>query len=246
MGWDTLMQNEHIYIVDDNKDIRDLTGRYLGDHGFKISLAKDGRTLRAMIKHGLPDLVVLDIMMPGEDGLSLCRFLRETSDVPVILLTAMADETDRIIGLEMGADDYVVKPFNPRELLARIKSVLRRTKSLPPTKIQDIEVSKFATFDRWKLDIGSRELIDENNVSYVLSTAEYMLLSVFLLHPNVELNRDQLLDLARGREAQLFDRSIDNLVSRLRRKVEQDIKKPNLIKTVWGKGYILNADVELT
>lgn len=239
------MQNGHIYIVDDNKDIRDLTGRYLTEHGYKTSTAENGRALRALVKAGLPDLVVLDIMMPGEDGLSICRFLRETTQVPVILLTAMADETDRIIGLEMGADDYLVKPFNPRELLARIKSVLRRTQSLPPSKLQDIETSTFAKFDRWKLDVRARELIDENDVSYVLSTAEYMLLSVFLLHPNIELDRDKLLDLARGREAQLFDRSIDNLVSRLRRKVERDIKKPELIKTVWGKGYIFSTEVEL-
>ncbi len=240
------MQNGHIYIVDDNKDIRDLTGRYLTTHGFKTSVAEDGRALRALVKTALPDLVVLDIMMPGEDGLSICRFLRETTQVPVILLTAMADETDRIIGLEMGADDYLVKPFNPRELLARIKAVLRRSQSLPPSKLQDIESSKFAQFNNWQLDIRARELVDENNVSYVLSTAEYMLLSVFLMHPNTELNRDQLLELARGREAQLFDRSIDNLISRLRRKVEKDIKNPVLIKTVWGKGYIFCADVELT
>ncbi len=239
------MHNGHIYIVDDHKDIRDLTGRYLKDHGFKTTMAEDGRALRALIKTGLPDLIVLDIMMPGEDGLSICRFLRETTDVPIILLTAMAEETDRIVGLEMGADDYLVKPFNPRELLARIKSVLRRTQSLPPSKLQDIETSNFASFDRWKLDIKARELVDENDISYVLSTAEYMLLSVFLRHPNQALNRDQLLDLARDREAQLFDRSIDNLVSRLRRKVETDIKKPELIKTIWGKGYIFSADVEL-
>lgn len=239
------MQNGHIYIVDDHKDIRDLTERYLNGNGFKTSTADSGRALRALIKSGIPDLVVLDIMMPGEDGLSVCRFLRETTEVPIILLTAMADETDRIIGLEMGADDYLVKPFNPRELLARIKSVLRRAHSLPPNKLHDIEASQSITFDRWKLDVKARELIDENGVRYILSTAEHMLLSVFLLHPNVELNRDQLLDLARGREAQLFDRSIDNLVSRLRRKVELDIKKPELIKTVWGKGYMFCADVEM-
>lgn len=239
------MQNGHIYIVDDNKDIRDLTGRYLNEHGFKTSVAEDGRALRALIKAGAPDLVVLDIMMPGEDGLSICRFLRETSEVPIILLTAMADETDRIIGLEMGADDYLVKPFNPRELLARIKSVLRRAQSLPPRKLLNIETANKVMFNGWVLDVKARQLSDENNVNYILSTAEYMLLSVFLLHPNVELNRDQLLDLARGREAQLFDRSIDNLVSRLRRKVEIDHKKPELIKTVWGKGYIFCSDVEL-
>ncbi|MBL1420793.1 MAG: response regulator [Alphaproteobacteria bacterium] len=239
------MQNGHIYIVDDNKDIRDLTGRYLAEHGYKTSMAEDGRALRALIKTGTPDLVVLDIMMPGEDGLSLCRYLRETTEVPIIMLTAMADETDRIIGLEMGADDYLTKPFNPRELLARIKSVLRRAQSLPPRKLLDIEAANEVRFNGWVLNVKSRELVDKNGINYVLSTAEFMLLSVFLLHPNTELNRDQLLELARGREAQLFDRSIDNLVSRLRRKVEVDHKKPELIKTVWGKGYMFCANVEL-
>lgn len=239
------MQNKLIYVVDDNKDIRDLTSRYLNNNGFRTKVAKDGRALRALIKDTQPDLVVLDIMMPGEDGLSICRSLRETSQIPVILLTAMAEETDRIIGLEMGADDYLVKPFNPRELLARIKSVLRRVHSLPPNKLQDLESSKIAKFDQWELDIKVRELTDKNDVSYMLSTAEYMLLSVFLLHPKVELNRDQLLNLARGREAQLFDRSIDNLVSRLRSKIEKDAKKPEIIKTVWGKGYVFSAEVEI-
>lgn len=239
------MQNKLIYVVDDHKDIRDLTSRYLNNNGFKAEVADSGRALRTLIKTTIPDLVVLDIMMPGEDGLSICRTLRETSEIPIILLTAMAEETDRIIGLEMGADDYLVKPFNPRELLARIKSVLRRVQSLPPRKLHDIEASTTVTFNRWKLDVKSRELIDENDVSYMLGTAEYMLLSVFLMHPNVELNRDQLLNLARGREAQLFDRSIDNLVSRLRSKIEKNAKKPDLIKTVWGKGYMFSAEVEI-
>lgn len=239
------MQNKLIYVVDDNKDIRDLTSRYLDKNGFRTKVAEDGRALKALIIENTPDLIVLDIMMPGEDGLSICRSIRETSQIPIILLTAMAEETDRIIGLEMGADDYLVKPFNPRELLARIKAVLRRVLSLPPNKLQDLENSAIAKFDQWELDIKVRELTDQDNVSYMLSTAEYMLLSVFLLHPKVELNRDQLLNLARGREAQLFDRSIDNLVSRLRSKIEKDPKKPELIKTVWGKGYIFSAEVDI-
>lgn len=239
------MQNGHIYIVDDHKDIRDLLARYLKENGFKTSVAEDGVALRNLMRSGEPDLVVLDIMMPGEDGLSLCRFLRESSDVPIILLTAVSDETDKIIGLEMGADDYLVKPFNLRELLARIKSVLRRSNTLPRNKINDIEDATMVSFDRWKLDIKARELIDENGTSYVLSSAEYLLLSVFLLHPNIELNREQLVDMTRGREAQMFDRSIDNMVSRLRIKLERDVKKPELIKTNWGKGYVFSADVEI-
>lgn len=240
------MQNGHIYIVDDHKEIRDLLSRYLNEKGYKTSMAENGQALRNLMLSGEPDMVILDIMMPGEDGLSLCRFLRETTDVPVILLTAMSDETDKIIGLEMGADDYLVKPFSLRELLARIKSVLRRTKNTPRSKLNDIESAKTVSFGRWKLDVKARELIDENDTSYVLTSAEYLLLSVFLLHPKVELNRQQLVDMTRGREAQLFDRSIDNMVSRLRNKLELDVKNPELIKTNWGKGYVFSADVEIS
>lgn len=238
------MENRNIYIVDDNKDLLEVIGLYLNDNGYNTSLAENGHELRNLIKTGVPDLVVLDIMMPGEDGLSICRFLRETTNVPIIFLTAVADDTDRIIGLEMGADDYLTKPFNPRELLARIKSVLRRTQNTFDNSI-DFEGAKTIKFDRWTLDIRARLLIDENNVSYLISTAEFKLLTVFLANPNVELSREKLLDLARGREAQLFDRSIDNLVSRLRVKIEHDAKKPDLIKTVWGTGYIFNVDEEI-
>lgn len=236
------MNNGHIYIVDDNRELLDIIGQYIGDNGYKASIAKDGEELRSLMRNGSPDLVVLDIMMPGEDGLSICRFLRETSEVPIIFLTALADDTDRIIGLEIGADDYLVKPFNPRELLARIRSVLRRTNSLPPNKLIDLEVAKIVNFGQWTLDVRARVLKDQNNISYVLSTAEFKLLSVFLLHPNVELSREKLVDLARGREAQLFDRSIDTLVNRLRNKIETDVKNPEYIKTVWGKGYIFIVD----
>lgn len=239
------MKNRNIYIVDDNKDLLEVIGLYLNDNGYETSLAKDGRELRSLMKTGVPDLVVLDIMMPGEDGLSICRFLRETTNVPIIFLTAVADDTDRIIGLEMGADDYLTKPFNPRELLARIKSVLRRTQANLTDQSAGLDGAKMVKFDRWTLDTRARLLIDENNVSYLISTAEFKLLMVFLANRNVELSRDKLLDLARGREAQLFDRSIDNLVSRLRGKIERDAKKPDLIKTVWGTGYIFNVDEEI-
>lgn len=236
------MNDGHIYIVDDNRELLDVIGQYINDNGYKTSTAKNGQELRALMKNGSPDLVVLDIMMPGEDGLSICRFLRESSDVPIIFLTALADDTDRIIGLEIGADDYLVKPFNPRELLARIRSVLRRTQSLPPNKLIDLEAAKSVKFGDWTLDIRARVLIDSDETSFLLSTAEFKLLSVFLLHPNIELNREKLVDLARGREAQSFDRSIDTLVNRLRNKIEKDIKNPEYIKTVWGKGYIFIVD----
>jgi two-component system OmpR family response regulator len=185
--------------------------------------------------------VVLDIMMPGEDGLSLCRHLRATSEVPVIMLTAMAEDTDRVIGLEMGADDYVVKPFNPRELLARVRAVLRRANSLPQQRAQvDAETLRF---DRWQLSVARRELIGEDGVAIPLSTAEFLLLSALLAHPRMVLSRDQLLDLTRGRSAAAFDRSIDNQVSRLRKKIEANPREPALIKTVWGGGYMLTAEV---
>ncbi|MNC21483.1 Transcriptional regulatory protein OmpR [compost metagenome] len=179
--------------------------------------------------------------MPGEDGLTLCRELRVKSRLPIIMLTAMGEETDRIIGLEMGADDYLAKPFNPRELLARIKAVMRRTQvesqPVPETLTRDLR------FDRWLLDINRRELVDEEGVGMSLSTAEFDLLKVFLERPQRVLSRDQLLDLARGREAVAFDRAIDTLVSRLRRKLERDPKNPELIKTIWGGGYLFAADV---
>ena len=179
--------------------------------------------------------------MPGEDGLSLCRHLRSTTEIPVILLTAMAEETDRIVGLEVGADDYVTKPFNPRELLARIKAVLRRVQSLPPQKGR--LATKVVRFDRWTFDVNRRELAGDDGVAVPLSTAEFRLLCAFLDHPGLVLSRNQLLDLTVGRDADPFDRSIDNQVSRLRKKIEADPKVPALIKTHWGGGYSLVAEV---
>jgi two-component system OmpR family response regulator len=185
---------------------------------------------------------MLDVMMPGEDGLSLCRHSRETTETPVILLTAMGEETDRIVGLEVGADDYVSKPFNPRELLARIKAVLRRSQSLPPQR--ESVVADRVRFARWIFDRERRELVDEDGVVISLSGGEFRLLSVLVDRPGIVLSRDQLLDLTRGRDALPFDRSVDNQVSRLRRKLEQDAAKPELIKTVWGEGYNFATKVE--
>lgn len=232
----------HILVVDDHRDIRDLVGKYLTKNGYRVTTADGGVAMKKVLACSGVDLVVLDVMMPGEDGLALCRDLRAGGDMPVIMLTAMAEETDRVIGLEIGADDYITKPFNPRELLARIKAVLRRTNSLPQTKAP-LDSERFS-FDRWIFDGGQRELIGEDGVAIPLSTADYLLLSAFLKHPNMVLSRDQLLDLTRGRAATAFDRSIDNQVSRLRRKIEIDPKKPTLIKTVWGGGYSFAAEVK--
>jgi two-component system OmpR family response regulator len=234
-------QTPHILVVDDHRDIRDLLGRYLVKHGMRASLAENAAAARRVLKSARIDLVVLDIMMPGEDGLSLCRALRETEDVPVILLTAMGEETDRIVGLEVGADDYLAKPFNPRELLARIKAVLRRAQSLPRAR-EPVEGGHLR-FDRWLLDLGRRELVDEAGVGVPLSTGEFRLLVALLERPGHVLTRDQLLDLTRGRAAQPFDRSIDNQISRLRRKIERDPRNPALIKTVWGDGYSFAGEV---
>ena len=232
----------HIALVDDHRDIRDLVSKYLSQHGYRVSVAESGAALRRLLERSAPDLVVLDIMMPGEDGLSVCRHLRSTTNLPIIFLTAMAEETERIIGLEIGADDYLTKPFNPRELLARIKAVLRRVNSLPPQR--DKLKAKVIRFDRWLLNVGRRELVNSESVGVPLSTAEFRLLKAFLDHAGLVLTRDQLLDLTAGRAAEAFDRSIDNQVSRLRKKIELDPKTPILIKTHWGGGYSFTAEVE--
>lgn len=231
----------HILVVDDHSEIRDLLKRFLEQHGLRVSCARDGKEMKRLLEEREFDLLVLDLMMPGEDGLTLCRELRVKSNLPIIMLTAMGEETDRIIGLEMGADDYLAKPFNPRELLARIKAVMRRTQA--ETQPAAETLTRDLRFDRWLLDVNRRELVDEDGVGLSLSTAEFDLLKVFLERPQRVLSRDQLLDLARGREAVAFDRAIDTLVSRLRRKLERDPKNPELIKTIWGGGYMFSADV---
>ncbi len=232
----------HILVVDDHRDIRDLLGKYLAKHGYRVTVADGGAEMKRVLKAGAIDLVVLDLMMPGEDGLTLCRDLRATTEIPVIMLTAMAEDTDRVIGLELGADDYVTKPFNPRELLARIKAVLRRANALPQQR-EAVE-AETVLFDRWRLNVSGRELIGEDGVAVPLSTAEFQLLSAFVNRPRMVLSRDQLLDLTRGRAANVFDRSIDNQVSRLRKKIEVDPKSPKLITTVWGGGYMFSAEVK--
>lgn len=231
----------HVLVVDDSADIREPLARYLGKKGMRISTAAGGVDMRRLLRANAFDLVVLDVMMPGEDGLSLCRMLRETSEIPVILLTAMVEETDRVVGLEIGADDYVTKPFSPRELLARIRAILRRTNTTPNSR--NVAPAKRFRFDRWRLDAGRRELIDADDVAVPLSTAEFRLLLVLLQRPRMVLSREQLLDLTAGRSLEPFERSIDNQVSRLRKKIEEDPKNPAIIKTVWGGGYVLAAEV---
>lgn len=228
----------HILVVDDARDIREPLAAYLKKHDFRVSLAADAAAGRDVLNNGAIDLVVLDVMMPGENGLSLCRWLTERGGPPVILLTAMADETDRIVGLELGADDYLVKPFNPRELLARIRAVLRRVPAKPPAA--PVARRRFAGFVH---DQGARTLTF-GQATQPLTSAENRLLAVFLDRPHQVLTRDQLLDLTQGREAKPYDRAIDNQISRLRRKIEADPKKPSVILTEWGGGYRLAADVE--
>ncbi len=232
----------HILVVDDHQEIRELLSDYLKKQGYRVTVARDSETGRRALEKATMDLVVLDIMMPGEDGLDFCRHLRATTAVPVIFLTAVTEDTDRVIGLEVGADDYVTKPFNPRELLARIKAVLRRTNSLPPNRATG-ETGRIA-FAGWTLDVDQRELVDPNGVTVPLSTGEFNLLMAFIDHPRVVLSRDQLLDRTQGREAMAYDRSIDNQVSRLRHKIEANPARPALIKTVWGTGYQFVADPE--
>ncbi len=232
----------HILVVDDHKEIRALLAKYLTGNGFEVSVAGGGSEMRQALRKGGIHLVVLDIMMPGEDGLSLCRSLRETTDLPVILLTAMAEEADRIVGLEFGADDYLTKPFNPRELLARIKAVLRRsgsTRRLP----EGMQAKRFA-FAGFEFDGGARKLTAPRGADLALGTAEFNLLQVFIRHAGEVLSRDRLLDLSAGRAAGVFDRSIDNLVTKLRKHIEVDPKNPAIIKTVWGQGYCFTVEVE--
>ncbi|MEO9461619.1 MAG: response regulator transcription factor [Marinomonas sp.] len=232
-----------ILLVDDEATLREPLAEYLTGQGFVVSEAESAAKARSLLTDQRPDLVLLDIMMPGEDGLSLSRHLIETHNLPVILLTARGEATDRIVGLEMGADDYVVKPFEPRELVARIRSVMRRASKEPATAPdQDMIYG----FEGWTLDPLKRRLTNPGGASVPISTAEFRLLTAFLDHPRQVLDRDQLLDMVQGRTAHLFDRAVDNQVSRLRRKIEADSRNPQLILTVRGGGYRFAADVSRT
>jgi two-component system OmpR family response regulator len=236
----------HILIVDDEQDICTLVDQYLTDEGYQVSIAHDGAAMRQVIARDPVDLVLLDIVLPNDDGLSIARALRvENPNIGIIMLTGRGDTIDRIVGLEMGADDYLAKPFHLRELLARVKSVVRRTESAPAEGTAGTESSRLK-FAGWEFDLHSRELTSPENESVRLTSGEFDLLRVFVTHPNQVMSRDRLLDLTRGREAGPFDRTIDVQVGRLRRKLNDDPHQPQLVKTLRSGGYIFVASVEAT
>jgi two-component system, OmpR family, response regulator len=231
----------HLLIVDDDREICALLSKFLAQHGYRLSIAHDGRAMTQTLDNARINLVVLDLMLPGEDGLSLCRRLRADSTLPVVMLTAMAEETDRIIGLEMGADDYVAKPFNPRELLARVRAVLRRVGAAPAGPLTG--KGRVLEFAGWRLDVTRRQLFSPTGALVPLRAGEFDLLLALAERPQRVLTRDQLLDLSRGRAATSFERSVDVQISRLRHKIESDPKEPQLIKTVRSGGYVFAAAV---
>lgn len=232
---------DHILIVDDDLEIRTLLGDYLRRNGFRATVVPDGRAMWQVLDATPVDLIILDVMLPGDDGFTLCRQIGVRMHIPIVMLTAKGDDTDRIVGLELGADDYLSKPFNPRELLARVKSVLRRARTVPATLRP--EVDKALTFAGWTLDLEARHLISPQQIVVALSGAEFRLLRVFLAYPNRVLSREQLMDLTVGREADPLDRSIDVQVSRLRQRLGDAGRDPELIRTVRGEGYVLAAAV---
>lgn len=226
-----------ILVVDDDAAIRELLQEHLSRVGYDIRTAGDGDQMRQLLGERPADLIVLDVMLPGDDGFTLCRQIREHSQVPIIMLTASSDETDRVVGLEIGADDYLAKPFSARELQARVKALLRRA------RFARVENPRFILFDRWRLDTLAHELIDENGQSTALSGADFALLQLFLNHPNQVLDRDTISDVTRGRESMPLDRVVDVAVSRLRQRLGDQGRNPRLIKTVRGAGYLLAATV---
>jgi two-component system OmpR family response regulator len=234
--------NGHILVVDDQKDVCDVVAEYLTGEGYRVSTAQSGDEMRRVLAQAPADLVILDLMLPGEDGLALARALRSESQMGIVIVTGRGELVDRIIGLEMGADDYLPKPFNLRELLARVKSVLRRIQGAaeprPAPQRQRVR------FSGWELDLASRELTSPAGDSVRLTTGEFDLLAVFVSNPSQILSRSRLLDLARSREAGPFDRTIDVQVGRLRRKIEEDPQNPTMIKTVRGGGYTFSPAVE--
>ncbi|MGN7610922.1 response regulator [Magnetococcales bacterium HHB-1] len=236
-----------ILIVEDDEETATLVCEYLIDHGYQAYAVNSGEQMWLFLKkHDWVDLIIMDIMLPGEDGLALCRKLNvlpDLSDIPIIMLTAQGDEMDRILGLEMGADDYLTKPFSPRELLARIKNVLRRVRALARTLPEKKEIQEIH-FAGWRLHLNAQKLTSPEQVSVALTRGEFALMMVFLRNPNQILDRDRLLELYQQREAKVFDRSIDAQVSRLRKRLGETPKSAKILKTVWGKGYMLTTEVE--
>ena len=238
-----MKETTHVLIVDDRRDIREPLAKYLRQQDLRVSVACDAADARRLLESSRFDVAIVDVMMPGEDGLSLCRHMQSTSKIPTILLSALAEEADRIIGLEVGADDYVIKPFNPRELLARIRAVLRRWHADPP--ITEPPPPTQQAFQGWRLSDVKRCAYHEDGRTVALTTTELHLLSELLRRPGCVMSRDQLLDLVKGRAAVLYDRTIDNHISRLRQKLETNPETPEIIQTVWGYGYKLVADVDV-
>jgi len=238
-------RSAHILVVDDDREIRNLLSKFLTKNGLRVSLAADGREMRRVLAEAKIDLIVLDLMLPGESGLTLCGQLRATTSTPIIMLTAVSEETDRIIGLEMGADDYLPKPFNPRELLARIRAILRRTEDRAAVAVAAAgESDPVFTFDGWKLHPARRQLLDPAGHQVELTGGEFDLLVTLIERPQRVLSRDRLLDLTKGRAASLFDRSIDVQIGRLRRKLETTVTGAGaLIATVRGGGYMFTGTV---
>jgi two-component system OmpR family response regulator len=239
-----MMPTSHLLVVDDDREIRNLLTKFFTQHGYRVSVAGDGRAMMQVLQTARIDLIILDIMLPGPDGLSLCRQLRADSAIPIIMLTAKGDETDRIVGLEMGADDYLPKDFNPRELLSRVRAVLRRSSA--PQVAEISTASRVLEFHGWRLVLSRRQLFSPVGALVPLRSGEYDLLLALVERPQRVLTRDQLLDVARGRAANVFDRSIDVQISRLRRKIEADPKEPEFIKTVRSGGYVFSAVVTAT
>ncbi|HEY7642601.1 MAG TPA: response regulator [Steroidobacteraceae bacterium] len=237
-----MSQAAHIVVVDDDHEIRTLLAEYLQKNGLRVSVARDGKEMRRVLGRSHVDLIVLDVMLPGDDGLTLCRELRASSQVPIIMLTARSEDVDRILGLELGADDYVPKPFKPRELLARISAVLRRTIHVVREPLP-AAVAGYRFAD-WRLDTTGRSLTNDDGTAVPLSGAEFRLLAVLLAHAGQVLSRQQLTDLLRGRDLDPFDRSIDQRVSRLRQILRDDARSPRIIKTVYGEGYVIGVPVE--
>ena len=236
------IKKNHILIVDDDAELCSLLQDYLSKQNFKVSVVHDGLAMTSILRQSLFDLIILDVMLPGDDGLTLCKKVRSMSDVPIIILSAMGEDSDRIVGLEIGADDYLAKPFNPRELLARIKALMRRSQGdmAQSRKISSLSLLKFSN---WYLDRNKRQLFTKDGIVIALSSGEYDLLLAFLENPERTLSRDQLLDITRGRSAGPFDRSIDVQVARIRKKIEVDPKKPKILLTVRGGGYQLDVEV---
>lgn len=234
------MESTRILVVDDDREICELLDEYLSKSGYSVATVSDGRALSTYLQqHGYPDLVLLDVMLPGDDGFTLCQKIRRDSNVPIIMLTAVSDETDQIIGLEIGADDYIAKPFSPRELMARIKALLRRAEFRQPAK----ESGRCIRFADWSLDTLSQQLVNDDGSQMDLTGSDFILLSLFLQHPGQVLDRDTISDATRGRETLPMERGIDVQISRLRQKLGDNGKSPRIIKTIRGSGYMLIAEV---